>query len=412
MDILKFITAGNVDDGKSTLIGRLLYDTDSILEDQLEAIKNANRKNEDGTIDLATLTDGLKAEREQGITIDVAYKYFQTLKRKFIIADAPGHVQYTRNMVTGASDAQLAIILIDARKGVTEQTVRHSFLVGLLNLPHVLVCVNKMDMVNYDHSVFEKIKKDYQRIADRVNLSNVQFIPVSALKGDNVADYSSNMLWYSGPSLLEHLESVPVEPFESRHSRFYVQYVIRPRTDVLHDYRGYAGRISGGRFAVGDRIVVLPSGIKSTITHVELNEKQLQEAENGASVIFRLADDLDIGRGDMIVQEDDLPKSSKQVDAALCWLDQKPLDSSKVYILQTMSRTSQVKVKDILHKIDIHTLEQIDGTAFNLNDIGKVRLRTAEEWAYDPYHENKTSGGGILIDKTTNLTVGALMIEA
>lgn len=412
MDILKFITAGNVDDGKSTLIGRLLYDTDSILEDQLEAIKNANRKNDDGSIDLAILTDGLKAEREQGITIDVAYKYFQTSKRKFIIADAPGHVQYTRNMITGASGSQLAIILIDARKGVTEQTIRHAFLVGLLNLKYVVVCINKMDMVDYDPEVFNKIKTDFTSISSRVQLSNVQFIPVSALKGDNVVGYSSRMLWYSGPALMEYLETVSVEPFEPEHSRFYVQYVIRPQTDALHDYRGYAGQVSGGQFKVGDEVCVFPSKLKTNITHIELNEQQLTTAENGASVILRFSDELDISRGDLIAPAEDLPQLSKDLDVSLCWLGQQALDRSKVYLLQTQCRISQVKVKNIKYKVDVNTLEELSGDSFELNDIGKVQIRTATEWMYDPYSENRHTGGGILIDPSNNLTVGAVLIGA
>lgn len=412
MDILKFITAGNVDDGKSTLIGRLLYDTGSILDDQLDAIQRANRKNDDGTIDLAILTDGLKAEREQGITIDVAYKYFQTSKRKFIIADTPGHLEYTRNMVTGASDAQLAIILIDARKGVTEQTIRHSFLVSLLKLTNIVVCVNKMDMVDYDYSVYLQIIKDYTALSERLKLDKVEFIPISALKGDNVAGYSDNMIWYTGSPLLDFLESVPVSPLRSSKSRMFVQYVIRPQTDAMHDYRGYAGRVSGGRFQVGDEVVILPSGQRTIISHIEFNEEDLKAAEHGASVIFRFTDDLDISRGDLIVPSKDIPNISRELNADLCWLSRDPLDLSKTYILQTASRTSQVKIREILHKVNIRTMDQIAGDAFGLNDIGKVRLKTANEWAYDPYVDNKTTGGGILIDRFTNLTVGAIMIEA
>jgi sulfate adenylyltransferase subunit 1 len=412
MDILKFITAGSVDDGKSTLIGRLLYDTDSILEDQLEAIRNANRKNDDGTVDLAILTDGLKAEREQGITIDVAYKYFQTDKRKFIIADTPGHIQYTRNMVTGASGADLAIILIDARKGVIEQTIRHSFLVSLLNLQHVLVCVNKMDMVDYDHQAFEKIKSDYLKIAAKLTTPTIDFIPVSALRGDNIVHPSRNMHWYSGPSLLEYLETVDVKvktPGEK--GRFPVQWIVRPQTDELHDYRGYAGRVGGGVFRPGDKVVVLPSGFRSTITHIELNNEQLAEAPEGASVILRLKDDIDISRGDLIVSADHVPELRKDVSAAICWMDTRPLDLSQTYLLQCNSKISRVKVRDILSKININTLEEHPADSFGLNDIGKVQIRSADELAADPYLENKTTGGAILIDSRTNLTVGALMFD-
>src|SRR5690606_15924290 len=289
MDILKFITAGSVDDGKSTLIGRLLYDTDSILEDQLEAIKNANRKNDDGTVDLAILTDGLKAEREQGITIDVAYKYFQTEKRKFIIADTPGHIQYTRNMVTGASSANLAIILVDARKGVIEQTIRHSFIVSMLAIPNVLICVNKMDMVDYDEAVFEKIKSTYLKFAERLTIPQIDFVPVSALRGDNIVKKSNNMQWYTGESVLHYLENIEVSGHNrTLPARFPVQWIIRPQTDELHDYRGYAGRITSGTFKVGDQVTVLPSGFHSTISYIELDNEQFNEASEGASVTIRL----------------------------------------------------------------------------------------------------------------------------
>ncbi len=412
MDILKFITAGSVDDGKSTLIGRLLYDTDSILEDQLEAIRSANRKNDDGTVDLAILTDGLKAEREQGITIDVAYKYFQTDKRKFIIADTPGHIQYTRNMVTGASGADLAIILIDARKGVIEQTVRHSFLVSLLNLQHVLVCVNKMDMVDFDHQAFENIKNDYLKVAGKLTIPTIDFIPVSALRGDNIVHPSRNMLWYSGPSLLEYLETVDLKvkgPGEK--GRFPVQWIVRPQTDELHDYRGYAGRVGGGVFRPGDAVVVLPSGFRTTITHIELNNEQLEEAPEGASVILRLKDDIDISRGDLIVSANEVPELSKDISASICWMDTRPLDLSQTYLLQSNSKVSRVKIRDIVSKININTLEENPADTFGLNDIGKVRIRSADELVADSYLENKTTGGAILIDSRTNLTVGALMFD-
>lgn len=412
MDILKFITAGSVDDGKSTLIGRLLYDTGSILEDQLEAIKNANRKNDDGTIDLAILTDGLKAEREQGITIDVAYKYFQTDKRKFIIADTPGHIQYTRNMVTGASGADLAIILIDARKGVIEQTIRHSFLVSLLNIQHVLVCVNKMDMVDYDQEAFNKIKNDYLKFAGSLSIENIDFIPVSALRGDNIVERSTSMTWYQGPSLLHFLETVDVNPFvTSGKGRFPVQWIVRPQTDELHDYRGYAGRVVGGSFKVGDNVSVMPSGFTSKISHIELNNEQLGEAEEGASVIIRLEDDIDISRGDLIVSSADLPTTTKDIEASICWMDLRPLDMSQTYLLQTNSKLSRVKIRDIVSKININTLEELPADGFNLNDIGKVVLRTADELSIDRYAENKATGGAILIDSRTNLTVGALMFN-
>jgi sulfate adenylyltransferase subunit 1 len=309
MDILKFITAGSVDDGKSTLIGRLLYDSEAILADQLEALHASNRKNDDGSIDLAILTDGLKAEREQGITIDVAYKYFETDKRKFIIADAPGHIQYTRNMVTGASNAALAIILIDARKGVVEQTTRHSFLVSLLQIPQVIVAVNKMDMVNYDETVFNNIVADYKVLASKVGINNITYIPVSALKGDNIVYTSNNINWYNGPSLLQHLENVEIKIDDSSaHARLPVQWVVRPQTDELHDYRGYAGRVSSGAFRVNDKVTVLPSGFSSTISKIELYDKQPQEALAGMSVTVHLQDNIDISRGDIIVNSAGQPQ--------------------------------------------------------------------------------------------------------
>lgn len=412
MDLLKFITAGSVDDGKSTLIGRLLYDTHSILDDQLEAIKNANRKNDDGEIDLAILTDGLKAEREQGITIDVAYKYFQTAKRKFIIADTPGHIQYTRNMVTGASGADLAIILIDARKGVIEQTIRHSYLVSLLALKNVVVCVNKMDMVGYEESVFNKIKENYLNVVEKLNLTNLDFIPISALKGDNIVNPSTRMDWFFGRPLLDVLENVDVRREEKeRPARFPVQWVIRPQTDDLHDYRGYAGRVISGSFSVGEKIAILPSGVQSTITHIELDNQQLTEAEDGASVVFRLKDDVDVSRGDLIVPVADQPNLSKSIDASLCWMDTRPLDTSQVYLLQLNSSILKVKVQEIVYKVNINTLERVPSDNFELNDIGKITLRCSEELAYDAYTENKLNGGAILIDSRTNLTVGAVLLE-
>ena len=412
MNILKFFTAGSVDDGKSTLIGRLLYDTDSILADQLEAIQNANRKNDDGEIDLAILTDGLKAEREQGITIDVAYKYFQTDKRKFIIADTPGHIQYTRNMITGASSANLAIILIDARKGVIEQTVRHSYLLSLLAIENIVICVNKMDMVNYDEAVFDNIKDDYLKIADKLKIKNLEFIPISALRGDNIVYPSVHTLWFKGKPLLELLENVEVKKVEKKKpGRFPVQWIIRPQTDDLHDYRGYAGRVTSGSFVVGDKVAILPSGIQSTISHIELDQQPLENAEEGASVVIRLANDVDISRGDLIVPFADQPILSRDVEANLCWMDTRPLDTSLVYLLQLNSKLLKVKIKEIAHKVNINNLELEPADVFGLNDIGKVSLRFSEELAYDPYSQNKLNGGAILIDSRTNLTVGAVLLQ-
>ncbi|MBS1528730.1 MAG: GTP-binding protein [Bacteroidetes bacterium] len=413
MNILKFLTAGSVDDGKSTLIGRLLYDSEAILADQLEALQRANRKNDDGTIDLAILTDGLKAEREQGITIDVAYKYFQTEKRKFIIADTPGHIQYTRNMVTGASNSDLAIILIDARKGVIEQTIRHSFLVSLLGLPRVLVAVNKMDMVDFSQEVFENIVEDYKKLAKKVGLENVAYIPVSALKGDNIVHKSVRMPWYLGESLLPYLESVeiPVDT-QSDHGRFPVQWVVRPQTDELHDYRGYAGRVASGSFRVNDKVTVLPSGFQSTISKIELAEQEPDVAVAGMSVTVHLQDEIDISRGDMLVSAQNQPMVSQQIEADLCWMDTKPLDTTHTYFLQHNSKLTRCRIQEVLHKVNINTLEKESADEFKLNDIGRIVIKTADPVVFDLFQNNKANGGAILIDGRTNVTVGALMFRA
>jgi sulfate adenylyltransferase subunit 1 len=412
MDILKFITAGSVDDGKSTLIGRLLYDSEAILVDQLEALHASNRKNDDGSIDLAILTDGLKAEREQGITIDVAYKYFETDKRKFIIADAPGHIQYTRNMVTGASNAGLAIILIDARKGVIEQTTRHSFLVSLLQIQQVVVAVNKMDMVDYSEDVFNKIVADYKVLAGKVGLKNVTYIPVSALKGDNIVYPSAKISWYTGDSLLTHLENVELEIDDtSAHARLPVQWVVRPQTDELHDYRGYAGRVSSGSFRVNDKVTVLPSGFSSTISKIEFYDKVPQEAIAGMSVTVHLADNIDISRGDIIVNSAGLPQLSNLIEADLCWMDTRPLDPSLTYLVQHNTKTIRCKISEVLYKVNINTLEKDYIEDFKLNDIGRIVIKTAEPLAFDPYQLNKANGGAIIIDSRTNVTVGALMLR-
>jgi len=412
MNILKFITAGSVDDGKSTLIGRLLYDTNSILDDQLEAIQKANRKNNDGTIDLAILTDGLKAEREQGITIDVAYKYFQTEKRKFIIADAPGHIQYTRNMVTGASNSDLIIILIDARKGVIEQTKRHSFLAHLLSLKKVLVCINKMDIIDYQEDIYEKIKQEYQDLANQLGLKDVDYIPVSALKGDNIVQQSTAMPWYQGLPLLSYLEQIEFKVQEIPNWRFPVQWVVRPQTEQHHDYRGYAGRVIGSGLQVGAKVLILPSEQESTIKAIELAENQLEKAENGQSVIIHLTDNVDISRGDIIINAAFRAHSEKLFEAKICWFDQKNLDLNQVYVLQNHSRLSQVKIKEIIHKIDINTHELIHDSPIKLNDIGQIIVKSAEDIVFDLYEENPENARAILIDPRTNLTVAALIIEA
>ncbi|MGN6398388.1 MAG: sulfate adenylyltransferase subunit 1 [Mucilaginibacter sp.] len=413
MDILKFITAGSVDDGKSTLIGRLLYDSESILADQLEALHRSNRKNDDGTIDLAILTDGLKAEREQGITIDVAYKYFQTDKRKFIIADTPGHIQYTRNMVTGASNANLAIILVDARKGVIEQTIRHSYLVSLLGIQQVVVCINKMDMVDYSEAIFETIVNDYKALAYKVGLQNVKYIPVSALKGDNIVNESSKMHWYEGKSLLHFLETVELKRDESTaHARFPVQWVVRPQTEELHDYRGYAGRVSSGSFKVNDKVTVLPSGFHSTIEKIEVLDAEPEEAVAGMSVTIHLKDEIDISRGDVLVNTEYQPQTAQQIEADLCWMDTRALDTSLTYFIQHNSKLTRCKIQEVLYKVNINTLEKEFGEEFKLNDIGRIIIKTAEPLPFDPYQTIKANGGAILIDSRTNVTVGALMLRS
>ncbi|WP_454880526.1 sulfate adenylyltransferase subunit 1 [Sphingobacterium detergens] len=412
MNILKFITAGSVDDGKSTLIGRLLYDTNSILDDQLEAIQRANRKNDDGTVDLAILTDGLKAEREQGITIDVAYKYFQTDHRKYIIADAPGHIQYTRNMVTGASNSELIIILVDARKGVIEQTKRHSFIAKLLAMKQVLVCVNKMDMVDYSATVFEQIKNDYQQLAANLGLQDVDFIPVSALKGDNIVHKSDRMLWYSGKSLLDYLENVEIHENQAANWRFPVQWVVRPQTDDLHDYRGYAGRVLGEGLTVGDQVIIYPSETYSAVKAIEFNGLQLDRAENGQSVILHLTDDVDISRGDTIANVEKQPKFERNIQANVCWFDNKPLDTEQIYLLQSHSKLTKIKIVDVLYKFDINTQEKVFDETIKLNDIGRIAIKSAENLVFDLQTENSANSQAIVIDPRTNLTVGALMIQA
>ncbi|MBD2704389.1 GTP-binding protein [Spirosoma sp. BT702] len=417
MDLLRFITAGSVDDGKSTLIGRLLYDSKSILADQLEAIERASKSRDDGEIDLALLTDGLRSEREQGITIDVAYRYFQTPKRKFIIVDAPGHIQYTRNMVTGASNCQLAVVLVDARHGVAEQTRRHSLIASLLGIPHIVVAVNKMDLVDYSQDVFSNICIHYAELAKKLNAHQVTYIPMSALNGDNVVDRSTTMPWYEGPTLLEHLETVGIDDdaegkTEERHpARFPVQYVIRPQTAELHDYRGYAGKITSGLFRKGDAITVLPSGETSTINAIEIAEEHLDEAISPMSVVLHLATDVDISRGDLIVRSNSQPVSTQTVDAMLCWMDTKEFKVGNKYVLQVGTARTRCSVREITYQLNVNTYEETeDVESLKLNDLAKVVLRTAQPISFDPYQKNRATGGAILIDETSNVTVGALML--
>jgi sulfate adenylyltransferase subunit 1 len=413
MDILRFITAGSVDDGKSTLIGRLLYDSKNILIDQLEQLEKQSKNRESGEIDLAYLTDGLRAEREQGITIDVAYRYFSTPKRKFIIADAPGHVQYTRNMITGASNANLIIILIDARLGVVEQTRRHSIIASLLNIPHVVVAINKMDLADYSQNVFNNIVIDYAQLVESLGLHDVHYIPVSALHGDNIVDKSEKMNWYEGESLLHFLENVEIQQdINLTDARFPVQYVIRPQTDELHDYRGYAGKIISGIYKKGDRVTVLPSRLTSTIKSIEIGGAEVDEAFAPQSVVIQLQDDIDISRGDMIVKEDNLPKVKNELDVLLCWMDNKPLVPGNKYSLQLNSRLVRSIVRDIDYKLNVNTLEkEFSPTSVGLNDIVKATIKTASEVPYDSYADLRANGGAILIDETSNVTVGACMIQ-
>lgn len=412
MNILRFITAGSVDDGKSTLIGRLLYDSKSILADQLEALEQQSKnKNEDG-VDLAILTDGLRAEREQGITIDVAYRYFATAKRKFIIADAPGHVQYTRNMITGASNSELIIILIDARNGVTEQTRRHSIIASLLNIPQVVVAVNKMDLVNYSQEVFANIKKEYEAIAQRLSLKNVHYFPISALMGDNIVNTTKAMPWYHGTSLLDFLETIEINKDRYQQPRFQVQYVIRPQTEALHDYRGYAGEIISGTYRKGDIIEVQPEGILSRISRIEMAGVEIQEAVAGEAVVLHIEDDIDISRGDYFTKTDSQPQISQDVDVVVCWMDRRELREGNKYLLQQRSRLTKVIIKEIAYKIDVNTLEQTPQVeSVKINEIAKIHIKAATLLVYDNFKENPPMGSAILIDETSNATVGAVMIE-
>ncbi len=413
MDILRFITAGSVDDGKSTLIGRLLYDSKSILIDQLEAIEKQSKNKLNGEIDLALLTDGLRAEREQGITIDVAYKYFSTPKRKFIIADAPGHIQYTRNMVTGASNSQLAIILIDARNGVVEQTRRHSIIASLLNIPHIVVAINKMDLVDYSEDVYHNIVIDYEQVAKSLGLKDIKYIPMSALNGDNIVENSSNLSWYEGEPLLSYLENVQLDSdVNLTDGRFSVQYVIRPQAPEYHDYRGYAGKVISGIYRKGDTVTVLPSGVESMIKSIEIDGKEVDEAYALQSIILHLEDDIDISRGDLIVAKNNQPQLEQEFEVLLCWMDNKPLIPGNKYLLQTNSNRVRSVVKDIEYKLDVNTLQKdYSPEKAVLNDIIKATIKTAAPVAFDSYKKLRQNGGAILIDETSCVTVGACMIQ-
>lgn len=412
MELLRFTTAGSVDDGKSTLIGRLLYDSKSIFEDQLEAVKKASIKKGNEAMDLSLLTDGLRAEREQGITIDVAYRYFATPKRKFIIADTPGHVQYTRNMVTGASTANAAIILIDARNGITEQSHRHTFIASLLQIPHIVVCVNKMDLVNYEEESYEKIKADFQAFAAKLAVKDVRFVPISALKGDNVVKKSTNMSWYEGGTLMYILENIHISSDHNHiDARFPVQYVIRPQRDEYHDFRGYAGRVAGGTFKVGDKVMVLPSGFTTTIKSIINHTKELEEAFPPMSVTITLEDDIDISRGDMIVKENNIPRIGQDIDIMMCWMSEKPMRLNGKYALKHTTADARCLIKDVKYKVDVNTLGKIlDDKNIGLNEIARISLRTTKPLFYDSYRQNRKTGAVILIDEADNTTVGVGMI--
>ena len=412
--LLRFLTCGSVDDGKSTLIGRLLFDTKTILADTLSAIARTSEKRGLGAVDLSLLTDGLQAEREQGITIDVAYRYFSTGTRKYIIADAPGHEQYTRNMVTAASTANLAIILIDARKGVLTQTRRHSKLAALVGIPHLVVAVNKMDLVDYSQDVFEKIKADYLGFAARVGIDDVRFIPLSALNGDMIVDRGESLGWYDGPTLIDILEAAPGAHTEHAEAfRFPVQFVCRPQDSAnpaLHDYRGFMGRVESGSIRVGDAVTVLPSGLTSTVKAIQLGGTDLPEAVTEQSVTLLLADEIDTSRGDMIVKSGEVPAAVRQIDATVCWLSETPLDRARTYLIRHTTRDAKARLAAIDHRLDVNTLEKVPAEKLAINDIAQVSFRLAQPLFVDPYAENRSTGAFIIIDESNNNTVGAGMI--
>ncbi len=412
MDLLRFTTAGSVDDGKSTMIGRLLHDTKSIFEDQLLAVEQASKKMGDHQVNLALLTDGLRAEREQGITIDVAYRYFATPKRKFIIADTPGHIQYTRNMVTGASTANLAIVLIDARHGVVEQTCRHAFIASLLQIKHLILCVNKMDLVDYNEDVYNKIKEDFDDFSSKLEIQDIHYMPISALKGDNVVDKSNNMPWYQGSTLLYTLENVHItSDFNFVDCRFPVQRVIRPQSDEFHDFRGYAGRIEGGIFKPGDEVLALPSGFTSKVKSIETMNDQIEEAIPPMNVVMQLEDEIDISRGDMIVKPNNQPETGQDIEIMICWLNDKKILPGGKYGIKHTTKDARCIIKDIRYKVDINTLHKIeDDLSIGLNEIGRILIRTTQPFFYDSYKKNRGTGSIILIDENTNETVGAGMI--
>lgn len=413
MELLRFTTAGSVDDGKSTLIGRLLYDSKAIFKDQMETLEEESRQKGETNINLALLTDGLRSEREQGITIDVAYRYFATPKRKFIIADTPGHIQYTRNMVTGASTANLAILLIDARHGVIEQTKRHAFIASLLQIPHIAVCINKMDLVEYNQGAFNKIKSEFKSFASKLEIKDIHFIPISALHGDNVVERSTKISWYDGSTLMHLLEHIHIGSDHNHvDCRFPVQYVIRPQSADYPDYRGYSGRIEGGVFKSGDEITILPSGLKSKIKSIDTFEGEVKQAFSPMSVCMTLTDDIDISRGDMIVRENNTPTIAQEFDAMICWMNDKKMVLRGKYTIRHTSKTVRCIIKEVKYKIDINSLHRIeDDKKFGINDIGRITIRTTKPLFFDRYNRNRNTGSIILIDETTNETVAAGMIK-
>lgn len=412
MELLRFTTAGSVDDGKSTLIGRLLYDSKAIFEDQIQNLQEVNEQRGEEGINLALLTDGLRSEREQGITIDVAYRYFATPKRKFIIADTPGHIQYTRNMVTGASTANLALLLIDARHGVIEQTKRHAFIASLLQIPHVAVCVNKMDLVDFSKDEFEKIKSDFKKFASKLEIKDVNFIPISALKGDNVVDRSKNMDWYEGSTLIHLLENIHIgSDLNHVDCRFPVQRVIRPQSKNYPDYRGYAGRIEGGVFKTGDEILTLPSGKKSTIKSIDTFNGEINEAFSPMSVCITLNDNIDISRGDMLVRTNNQPQISQDIEVMICWMNERKLIPKGKYTIRHTSQTTRCIIKEIKYKIDINSLHRMEQeNELSMNDIGRISIKTTKPLFFDSYRRNRNTGSIILVNEATNETVGAGMI--
>ncbi|MFY1682062.1 sulfate adenylyltransferase subunit 1 [Micromonospora sp. WMMD730] len=413
MDLLRFATAGSVDDGKSTLIGRLLYDTKSLFTDQLAAVEAVSAARGDEYTNLALLTDGLRAEREQGITIDVAYRYFATPRRKFIIADTPGHTQYTRNMVTGASTADLTLVLVDARKGLVEQSRRHAFLCSLLRVPHLVLCVNKMDLVDFSQEVFERIADEFTAFAAKLDVPDLAVIPVSALQGDNIAARSENMPWYEGPSLLHHLEHVHIASDRNLVDvRFPVQYVIRPQSTTVTDYRGYAGQVASGVLKPGDEVMVLPSGFTSRIAAIDTADGPVDEAFPPMSVTVRLDDEIDVSRGDMICRPNNTPTVAQDIEAMVCWMDEtRPLEVGGRYVVKHTTRSARAIVRELHYRLDVNTLHRDEAsTALALNEIGRIRLRTTVPLLVDDYHRNRTTGGFVIIDETTNRTVGAGMV--